>query len=255
MSIIFLIRTLIAFIAPIVGGAVSFIISFNATFVIGIIAGTASLIPIALFHAAPHPEKYSLKKVRQALKRKEVRAVSPGYFWEGACFISTNIVWILIFAIFIGNILDLGLLIGFTTLITGMTIWFTGMWFDKRSRAKLLTHITKMRTVTCMAYATIFFFPSIVYIWVVEFINKLMFTTQYTVLDSYLYAYGNKINPVDFMLSREVYLNISRFITAGILAITFYFLPETYLWLVIFLGSFTILGMTYAKRSDHHLTS
>lgn len=253
MSILFLIRTLIAFVAPIVGGAVSFIVSFNATFVIGVIAGTASLIPIALFHAPSHLERYSIRKVKQALKKKEVKAVSPGYFWEGVCWISTNMVWILIFAIFIGNIFDLGMLVGFTTLITGMTIWFTGMWFDKRSRARLLTHITRMRTVTSLAYVTVFFMPHIAYVWVIEFINRLMFTTQYTVLDSYLYAYGNKVHPVDFMLSREIYLNISRFVTAGILAITFYFLPETYLWLVLFLGSFTVLGMAYAKRSDHHL--
>jgi hypothetical protein len=255
MSILFLIRTLIAFIAPIAAGAVSVIFSFNAAFILGVIAGTASLIPIAMFHAPPHPEIYTISKVKQALQKEEVKAVCPGYFWEGVNFVSVYYVWILIFAIFIGNILDLGLLIGFTTLLSGITIWLTGMWFDKRNRAKLLTRVSRMRTITVMAYASIFFMPHIAYVWVVEFINKLTATTHHTILDSYLYAYGNKVNPVDFMLSREIHQNISRFLTAGILAITFYFLPETYLWLAIFLGSFTVLGMTYAKRSDHHLNT
>lgn len=255
MSIIFIIRTLIAFVAPITAGAVSIIFSFNATFILGVIAGTASLIPIAMFHAPPHPKKYSFKKIKQALNKEEVKAVSPGYFWEGVNFVAVYYVWILIFAIFIGNILDLGLLVGFTTLITGATIWITGIWFDKRSRARLLTSVSRMRTLTLLAYSSIFFMPHIVYVWIVEFINRLTATTHHTILDSYLYAYGNKVHPVDFMLSREIHQNISRFLTAGILATTFYFLPETYLWLVIFLGSFSVLGMAYAKKSDHHLNT
>ena len=255
MSIIFIIQTMIAFVSPIIGGAVSFLVSFNATFVIGIFTGLISLIPIAMFNAPAITEKYSYKKLLQTLKQEEVRAVSPGYFWEGVSFTAISNTWILIFAIFIGSILDLGILIGCTTLITGIIIWKTGMWFDKKSRANLLIRISRIRTLTIMAYATIYFLPHIAYVWVVEFMNRLMLTTQNTVLSSYLYAYGNKVNPVNFMLSREVYLNISRFTTAGVLAALFHFLPESYLWLVIFFASFVMFGMNYSTRSDHHLTS
>lgn len=253
MSIVFLIQTLIAFVAPIIGGVVSFYISFNATFLLGVVAGTASLIPIALFNAPPLIEKYSYKKVYKILKQKEVKAVCPGYFWEGVSYTAITNSWVLIFAIFIGSIMDLGILIGFTTLITGITIWLTGMWFDKRSRAKLLTRISRVRTLSIMAYASIYFFPHITYVWMVEFSNRLLLTMQNTVLSSYLYAYGNKVNPVNFMISREVYLTGSRFISAGIMATAFYFLPESYLWLVIFLGAFTMFGMNYATKSDHYL--
>jgi len=69
MSIVFLIRTLIAFVSPIIGGAMSFIVSFNATFALSVVAGAVSLIPIALFHAPSHPERYTLKKLEQALNR------------------------------------------------------------------------------------------------------------------------------------------------------------------------------------------
>lgn len=253
MSIVFLIQTLIAFIAPIIGGAVSFLVSFNATFLLGVAAGTASLVPIALFHAPPITEKYSYRKVWKILKKEEVKAVCPGYFWEGISYTAITNTWVLTFAIFIGSIMDLGILIGFTTLITGITIWLTGMWFDKRSRARLLTRISRVRTLTIMAYASIYFFPHLTYVWMVEFGNRLLLTMQNTVLSSYLYAYGNKVNPVNFMISREAYLTISRFISAGIMALTFHFLLETYLWLVLFLGAFTMFGMNYATKSDHYL--
>ena len=255
MSIVFLIQTLIAFVAPIIGGVVSFLVSFNATFMLGVIAGAASLIPIALFHAPPHTEKYSYKKVFEVLKKEEVKAVAPGYFWEGISYTAITNTWVLAFAIFIGTIMDLGILIGFTTLITGVTIWLTGMWFDKRSRAKLLVRISRIRTLSVMAYASIYFFPHLTYVWMVEFANRLLLTMQNTVLSSYLYAYGNKVNPVNFMISREAYLTASRFISASIMAVAFYFLPESYLWLVIFLGAFTMFGMNYATKSDHHLMS
>lgn len=255
MSIIFLIQTLIAFIAPIIGGVVSYFVSFNTTFLLGVAAGSASLFPIALFHAPPLTEKYSYKKIFAMLKKEEIKAVYPGYFWEGVSYTAITNTWVLIFAIFIGSIMDLGILIGFTTLITGITIWLTGMWFDKRSRAKLLTRISRIRTLSIMAYASIFFFPHLTYVWMVEFANRLMLTMQNTVLSSYLYAYGNKVNPVNFMLSREVFLTGSRFISASIMAVAFYFLPESYLWLVIFLGAFAMFGMNYATKNDHYLNN
>ncbi len=253
MSIASLIRTIIAFIAPIAGGIMSFIVSFNATFIMGMVAGTISLIPIALFHAPAHSKQYSFKKVWEIIHKKEVKAISPAYFWEGISSVTISYSWILIFSIFIGNIMDLGFLTGFTTLISGIIIWITGKHFDKKNRISLLNHITKLRTFTVSLFASIYFIPSIIYVWIIALTNKIILLSHYTILDSYLYAYGNKINPINFMLSREINLTISRFISAGILAILFAFLPEEFLWLVIFFGAFSVLGMHYIKKSDHYL--
>lgn len=253
MSIISLIQTCISFISPIVGGMVSILVSFHATFLVGVIALALSLWPIALFSMEAHPEPYSLEKIKNMLKKKEIKSVSPGYFCEGIVDIAVNNVWLLIFAIFIGNILDLGLLVGFATLITAIAIWLAGKWFDQKERVRLITRVTHMRAVGVMTYASIFFFQNIAYIWLITFINKLTTTIQQLILDSYLYAYGNKLNPVEFMLSREFYLNISRLLTSGILAIIFYVAPPEGLWIVIFLGSLAVLGMLRVRKNDHFL--
>ena len=253
VSTLTIIRTLISFVAPIVGGAISFLVSFNATFMLGAIAGLLSLIPILLFHAPAHPRGYNLKKIIGILKKPELKAIRPAYFWEGIGSVFIYNSWILAFAIFIGNILDLGLLIGVTTLITAVSIWMVGNWFDQRKRTKILAHVTKFRLATTLLYTSIFFYPQIIFVWIVEFLNQFSVTMLYTVADSYLYAYSNKIHPIHFILNREIYLNISRFIGSAILAITFYFLPAEFLWVVIGLGAFTYIGWLKLKKSDHLL--
>lgn len=253
MSIVYVLKTLVAFISPIVGGAVSATFSFNAAFWVGILASALSLIPISLFNAQPHPEKVSFKRLIANVKRKEIRPMTPSYFSEGASFVLIAYTWTLAFAIFIGSILSLGLLVGFTTLITGVTIWVAGHWFDKRSRAGLLTFLSKVRMLTVLAYTSVYFYPNLIYVWLIEFLNRLAYTAQGTVSDSYLYAYGNRISPVDFMLTRELFIVIARFSLSAILAAVFFFEPASALWIVLIFGSFSALGIMYAKKSDHHL--
>ena len=253
MSIISLIRTFVSFTAPIVAGTMAHFVSFNATFVLGLTSATISLIPIALFNAPPHPEKYSLKKVIATMKLPEVRAVSPGYFWEGVSFATSMFIWPLIFFIFVGTILNLGFLIGGTTLITGVLIWMTGQKFDRKNRPLLLTQLTNFRATSILLYASVYFWPHMIYVWLVEFSNRLALSTQYTVMDSYLYSYGSRTNPVNFAMVREMYLNISRFSTSALLALVFLFLPESALWLVLLIGASSALGLKYIKRSDHLL--
>jgi len=87
----------------------------------------------------------------------------------------------------------------------------------------------------------------------VELINRLMLTMHITVGDSYLFAYSSKIHPIHFILNREVYLNIGRIVTSAMLAVMFYFLPAEYLWIVIAIGAFSILGFIRLTKIDHLL--
>jgi len=253
MSYVYIIRTLVAFVAPIVGGALAYFVSFNVTFLLGASAAFLSLIPIFMFNAPPDKEQYSFKKVLTVMKQPEVKAVSAGYFWEGIGFTFILNVWVLIFAIYIGNILDLGLLVGVTTLLTTLVIWMAGQGFDHKNRKAQLSKLTKLRAVATALYVTVFFFPHLAYVWLIEFLNRLTFTSQYTTIDSYLYSYGSKIHPVHFPMVREVYLNISRLTSAAFMAVTFYFLPPEFLWLMLPIGALSVLGMKRLSRSDHLL--
>lgn len=253
VSSLAIIRTVISFIAPIVGGWISFFVSFNATFILGSIAGLFSLIPILFFHAPPHPRLYNFKKVKRILNKPELKAIRPAHFFEGMSNHFINNSWVLAFAIFIGSILDLGLLVGITTLITAVLIRLAGHWFDKRKRSKLLVRMTWIKTASVLIYPSIFFFPNLIYVWGVELINRFVGNMHQTIADSYLYAYSSKIHPIHFHLNREIYLSIARLITSIILAITFYFLPPEFLWLTIAIGAFMLLGWLNLKKSDHLL--
>ncbi len=253
VSTLVIIRTLVGFIAPIIGGALSLLVSFNATFILGASAGFLSLIPIILFNAPPHPRGYGIKKIIRILKKPELKAISPTYFWEGIGGIMINWTWVLVFAIFIGNILDLGILFGVSTLAIALMTWLSGHWFDKRKRTTILKRVVGFKTITTLLYTSIILFPNLIFVWIIEFANRLSTTSLYTVADSYLFAYSNKIHPIHFHLNREIHLAISRIISAGILSIIFYLLPAEYLWVSIGLGAFTYIGWLKLKKSDHLL--
>lgn len=253
ISVLTIIRIIISFIAPIVGGWLSYFVSFNVAFLLGASAGFLSLIPIILFHAPPHPMQYGLKTVISTLKKPELKNIRPAYFWEGFSAFFIKDAWILAFIIFIGTILDLGLLIGFTTLITALMTWTAGVWFDQRKRKSILTYMTNIKALSVFLYSSIFFFPHIFYVYFVELFNRLIYTMHQNVVDSYLYAYSSKIHPVQFNLNREVHLNIGRFVSSGILVIAFYFLPAEFLWVAIGLGAFMTFRWLTLKRSDYLL--
>lgn len=253
VSIIMIINTIIGFMAPVIAGALSFLTSFNITFLLGALMGIISIIPILLFHAPSHKEIYTLNNVFQIIKNPELKAIRPAYLLEGFSFAFINVCWILAFSIFIGNIFNLGMLIGITTLFSALLSFLLGKKFDKRKRKEMLKKTTYFRVLTTLLYSSIFFFPNIIYVALVELSNKLSSIALYTVADSYLYGLGNKVHPINFALNREILLNISRFFAYGTLSVSFYFLPEKCLWIFIGLGSLSLLGWLSLKKSDHLL--
>ncbi|MBU0728000.1 hypothetical protein KKA95_04925 [Patescibacteria group bacterium] len=253
ISTLTIIRIVIGFLAPIVGGVISFLISFNVTFILGAIAGVLSLIPIFMFYAPPHPRGYDFKKVFNILKKPDLKAIRLTYIFEAFTSMFVHNVWVLVFAIFIGNIMRFGLLVGFTTLMAAMLSWWAGSWFDQRKRKMMLTRLTYIRLFAILLYTTLFFYPHMIWVTAVELINRLTMNMHITIGDSYLFAYSSKIHPIHFHLNREVHLNIGRLTASALLAVAFYFLPAVYLWVVMGIGAFCILGFLNLKKSDHLL--
>lgn len=253
VSALAILSMIIGFLAPIIAGGLSFFFSFNATFILGAFAAFFGIIPILMFHAPAHQAVFTWKKVRKIMNQPELKAIRPAYLLEGINFSFGKDAWLLAFAIFIGTILDLGILVGATTLIAVFLTWLMGHWFDQRKRTKILNRVMALRTTTVFLYTSIFFFPSLTYVWVIESLNRFTLSMRMTVTDSYLYALSNKIHPVNFNLNREILLSISRFLSTGFMAIAFLFLPAEALWVFLGISAFTTLGWLTLKRADHLL--
>ena len=253
MSIAGIIRTVVSFLGPLTAGVISYYFTFGSAFTMGAFVGLLSLIPIMLFNAPATTERYNFKRLVSVLRKPEIKAISPAFICEAVGFTMILNGWLLAFFIFIGSMLDLGILVGATTFITAILIWLAGKWFDKKKRRQILLKTSVFGMISAMLYSTIFFFPNMIYVWIVEFMNKLAFSTHLTVAESYLYGYGNKINPIEFPMVREFYLNITRFVISIALAIAFLHLSETFLWVVILIGSLNFLGQLTLRNSDHLL--
>ncbi|MFH0820426.1 MAG: MFS transporter [Candidatus Peregrinibacteria bacterium] len=248
-----IINMVASFIGPVAGGALSYWVSFNAAFWLGGIGIFCSLIPVLLFNAPPHTEHYSFKTIYSILQKPALKAIRSTYLWEGFSGCLINWPWVLVFGIFLGNIKDLGILIGFSTFIAAILTRLTGHFFDLKKRIPLLNLTTPLNVVGRLLYASVYFFPITAYVWVVDIFNRFVGSMHGTVIDSYLFGYSNKIHPIYFHLNREVHLTIARGICTAILVIAFYFLPPEYLWVSITLGALMILGWLNLKRSDHLL--
>jgi hypothetical protein len=255
VSYIWIIRLVIGLIGPIVGGWLSYAVSFNATFILGTAAAIISIIPILLFNAPPHPRGYDWKKVKRILNKPELKSIRPAYFWEGITTYLTNTCWILAFAIFLGNIKQFGTMVGITTLVAVLLTRLSDHMFDKGRRGKILSRFTELKSLGTLFYASIFLFPKLSYAWVADLFNKFAGNLHQTFIDSYLFGHSSKIHPIHFHLNREIHLSGARVISSVILALFFLFLPEEFLWLGIFIGSFTLFGWLYLKRGEHLLRS
>lgn len=154
-----------------------------------------SLIPIFLFHAPPHTEYYSLQSVSAILKKPELKAIRGAYLWEGFSHYFISAPWVLAFGIFLGNIKDLGILVGFATLIAAILTRVTGHFFDLRKRIKLLGLTTRLKMLGALLYASIYFFPITAYVWAVDIFNRFAGAMHGTVTDSYLFGYSNPPHP------------------------------------------------------------
>lgn len=248
-----ILNMIVQFLGPVIGGALSFWISFDAAFLLGSVGMLGSLIPIFLFHAPPHPEYLPLKTIRSILKRPELKAIRGAYLWEGFSHYFISAPWVLAFGIFLGDIKDLGILVGAATLIAAILTRITGHFFDLRKRIALLGLTTQLKMIGALLYASIYFFPLTAYVWVVDIFNRFTGAMHGTVTDAYLFGYSNKIHPIYFHLNREAHLVLTRTISSVILGTAFYFLPAEYLWVSIALGGFMILGWLNLKHSDHLL--
>jgi MFS family permease len=253
MGFLTIIGLITNFIGPLIGAGLSYFFDFNTAFLVGAGMGILSLIPIFLFHAPHHQEYFGWKEVKLMLKQPELKAQRFVFFAEG---ISSNLIewpWLLVYFLFIGNILELGYLVAITTLISVLLTKLTGNWFDQRKRTKLLLRLTNLRFLASLLYVSLYFFPNMIYTYLVQTANGFLTTMHETVTNAYIYAHGNKTHPIHFNLNREVYLCLGRILTSVIMGVVFWLLPEIYLWAAIGIGAFFMLGWRSLKNTDHLL--
>jgi hypothetical protein len=253
ISYLGIVRLIIGLIAPIIGGWLSFFVSFNATFILGSAAAAISIIPILFFNAPPHPRGYDWAKVKRILNKPELKSIRPAYFWEGITSYLVNTAWVLAFTIFLGNIKQFGTMIGITTLMAVILTRLSGHMFDKGKRVKILSRFTALKSLGTLLYASIFLFPKLSYVWGIDLFNKFAGNLHQTFVDSYLFGHSSKIHPIHFHLNREIHLSMARAATSGFLAIVFLFISVKFLWLSIFIGSFTTLGWLSLRHGENLL--
>ena len=253
VSLMKLIRIFVKFVGPVLTGIIAYYGSLGSTLYLAAIGIFFSVIPILFFETPVHETRYTKKDLLEILEMSELKAVRAAYFFEGFLHYLVSVSWVLAFAIFIGNVLELGMLVGITTVIAALLTWGSGKLFDSEKRSELLTRLTKLRVAGGLMYASVFLFPSLIYVSIVDMFNRLLGDTHETVVDSYLFAYSSKVHPVHFHFNRELHLTLARIICCSGLSIMFYYSEPVLLWLNIALGSFMFYGWLGIQRAEYLL--
>ena len=86
---------------------------------------------------------------------------------------------------------------------------------------------------------------------VIDTIHRLSDSSHDTVRNAYLFGLSRQSDPVAFLVTRELWLNLGRVLSASLAAILFcYFDVPKLLWLLLAFASVAQLGWLYLRRID-----
>ncbi|MFH0828890.1 MAG: MFS transporter [Candidatus Kerfeldbacteria bacterium] len=129
--------TIMYTIGPIAGGVITKFFGFNALFFTGIVAILLSSIPLFAITAPPKREEFSYWKSFILPFRKRYHRTTLAYLSLGNELILMT-VWPVFMLLVLGDILDVGVLVGVSALFTAIITLIIGKWTDRTPKRNVL---------------------------------------------------------------------------------------------------------------------
>lgn len=245
-----LIKLIVKAASPFLFAYISYYFSFQSAFSVASIAILLSLVPLSYIKIQDSVRpKIDLKLVGQMLKSRTLRVFRASYISEGVTEVCLETGWLLAFALFIGNVFDLGLLVTATTLCTALILMVIANRFDLGDKKLLLRRTTLLQASSGVVLGMSFFVPWIFFIWCIDLVGRIAQSSQKLVTESYLYLICFSECPVQVNLNREIFLNIGRFVSTLLLSVVFLYVPEDCIWLVVGIGAISSLCWLQVVRN------
>ncbi len=136
-SAITALSTVMYTLGPIAGGFIIKFFGFNGLFFVGIACILLSSMPLFAVKAPPKPESYSYWKSLALPFRRRYHRSTVGYLSLGNELIMM-VVWPVFILVVFGDLLDVGILVGLSALLTAIVTLAIGKWTDHVPRKDVL---------------------------------------------------------------------------------------------------------------------
>jgi len=233
-----------ALLAPLVGGAIAYFIGFDMLFNAAIVILIISAIPFFLtkdryFHVEMNPKQiwhFTLHKVSKDFFLAEFgRWFSNSAIW---------LLWPLFLYIVLANILELGLLVTVSGIVSMSIAHYIGKYVDRSDVKKLLKQSVKIAT-GMFYFRTLFANPFL--IGVTDVVNRLFEPVLIVPYQKFLFKYINSFKDfVDAAVAKNMIVELASLTAFALMAVVFFVLgklqiPET--TPMIFILLFAVFGM------------
>lgn len=215
---------------PLIGSLIISYFSFNVAFTASAILLFFSALPLLVSKDKHVPYNFSIR----SLVSKKYLTVSFFYTYRGAWVAASRVLWPLFIYLSLKSYLSLGLLGSISGLITALLMMFVGKRSDKIGKKRIISWAVPFESFSWMIRGLCSTFNG--------FLGVILFQSlTYGVLSSPLAAKEYELakgNPIEYFITREVYLCIGRILILSFVLLTGSFVAS--FWLVGF-GSFLAL--------------
>lgn len=247
-----IISTLVATGAPLIGGIFLQSIGYFYLLILASIILLIGFIPLFFSKDIKlNNFNFNYSDYFRLLKNKETKSSKLAFISEGIELSVLGIfIWpILMFILLAQSFIVLGSLFSIVSIISIIFILYFKKYVDKKDKNKVLKIITKIMSFNYFLKSFVLFFGSF-FVYFVESIGKLVQKTFSISYYSIFYNNAMKINYMDYIILRELYLQTSKIIgMILILILTFFFqVNTTFLSLVLIIGIFFAFGLSFMRE-------
>jgi len=230
--------------SPAIGGLILMSFGFPVLFITVAVLLLASMIP--LFYTREHQEVYtdSYEKAWGRIFKKENRKTSIGLLSEGVeLLINFYIFPLFLFTLAI-NFSEMGGIASFALLASSLFMLYAGRIADTKDRPWLLN---VGAVWTSIAWILKYFVTGAFDALLAQTIYRISRAAARVPFWTYFYEKAAAKGPEadEFIVYREILVNIGRFFIFSALALVFFFFPQVPLKATFFLAAFLALGLMY----------
>jgi len=241
LSIMNILSTAAAVIAPLIGALLISLFSYDVTFIAIIIIFLIALIPLIISKDDHEPFDF---KITNTMKKKYKDYVLP-FFSEGLYAPATAYYWPVMLYLVFTNLPKMGGIYFVSNALYAIAVYTTGQILTNKNLYKLLRFGTILHAITLFVRGFVKDFTALIFIQGIGGISGPFFTIPYI---KAFYDKSKDQGIAEIIYLRETYLNLGRLCSYLLLiALLFYIDTESALIIMLIFSGIAIQGMNLMK--------
>ncbi|NQZ84189.1 MAG: hypothetical protein HRU03_00585 [Nanoarchaeales archaeon] len=223
-----IIITIVSALAPLIGGYYLEFVSLTSLLILSLIIIIIGSIPLLFAEDLKiKNHKYKYSDYIRLYKTPRFKTPFKAFFAEGIeGFLNMGFWPILLYTLLSNNFLSLGSLFSFVSIVSVFLMVYFKKYIDNHPKRSILTKTSKLKSFGWILRILVLTFSGIL-IYIVETITKLTNSVFGITFMSIFYNNAKNVNPMDYVILRELGIHSAKVIMGTILLIVLYFFGDS----------------------------